>query len=149
MIKVAPGDPRHPEARALLEQSHALMRTLFPAESNHFLSIDDLIADHVTFLVAKRNGKIVGTGALAHKGRYGEVKSMFVDEAARGEGIAGKILDTIERIARDQGLPKLMLETGNSLHAAHRLYERHGFTYCSVFGDYADDPLSLFMEKAL
>ena len=43
----------------------------------------------------------------------------------------------------------LKLETGSLLHAAHRMYERAGFTYCGPFGDYEDGEFSVFMEKAL
>ena len=37
-LTVAPADPRHPEATALLQASHDLMRALFNPEDNHFLS---------------------------------------------------------------------------------------------------------------
>jgi len=93
--------------------------------------------------------RIVGTGALAVKPGYGEVKSMFVAADARGQGVARAVLGAIERAARDKGLKTLRLETGDSLHAAHRLYEEAGFTYRGPFGDYQDDPLSRFMEKPI
>jgi putative acetyltransferase len=32
---------------------------------------------------------------------------------------------------------------------AHKLYESFGFSYCSPFGDYVDDPNSVFMTKLL
>lgn len=41
-IDVTPGDPRDPGATALLNQSHALMESLFPPEDNFFLDIDQL-----------------------------------------------------------------------------------------------------------
>jgi putative acetyltransferase len=149
MITVEKGDPRHPEATALLRASHALMQELFPAETNHFLSIDALCAPEIAFFVAKLGEQTVGTGALAHKGDYGEVKSMFTDPEARGSGAAGAILTAIEDEARAQGLPLIRLETGDTLHAAHRLYQRHGFAFRGPFGAYEDIPESLFMEKAL
>jgi len=149
MITIETGDPRHPEAAALLQQSHALMVSLFPSDSNHYLSIDALCVPSIQFFVAKDAGKIIGTAALANKGDYGELKSMFVDESARGTGTASKLLDHIEQAAREQGLQMLRLETGDKLHAAHRLYEKHGFTTRGPFGDYRDDPVSLFMEKPL
>ena len=149
MITIEKGNPRHPQATALLEQSHALMVSLFPSDSNHYLSIDALCVPSIQFFVAKRKDEIIGTGALANKGDYGEIKSMFVDESARGTGAASKLLDHIEQVARDQSLPVLRLETGDKLQAAHRLYARHGFTKRGCFGDYRDDPLSLFMEKPL
>ena len=32
---------------------------------------------------------------------------------------------------------------------AHRLYESFGFTYCGPFGDYLEDPNSIFMSVRL
>ncbi|PJI92998.1 putative acetyltransferase [Yoonia maricola] len=149
MIIVERTDPHHPQATALLKQSHALMKSLFPPEDNFYLDIDDLVAPSIHFYAAREGGDILGTGALMIKPDYGEVKSMFVSEAARGKGVAAAILRQIEDTAREEGVSILKLETGNLLHAAHRLYARHGFTNCGVFGDYVTAKSSLFMEKPL
>ncbi len=55
----------------------------------------------------------------------------------------------VEDMARDEGLTALKLETGDELDAACRLYERHGFTRCRAFGDYENNGVSVFYEKAL
>lgn len=149
MIIVERTDPHHPQATALLRQSHGLMQSLFPPEDNFYLDIDDLVAPNIHFYTARDGDQILGTGALMVKDTYGEVKSMFVAEAARGKGVAAALLRQIEDTAREEGLPMLKLETGNVLHAAHRLYARHGFTECGVFGDYVTAKSSIFMEKAL
>ena len=149
MIIVARTDPHHPQATALLKQSHALMQSLFPPEDNFYLDIDDLVAPNIHFYTARMGDDILGTGALMVKADYGEVKSMFVSESARGKGVAAALLRQIEDTARDEGLTMLKLETGNVLHSAHRLYARHGFAECGVFGDYVTAKSSIFMEKAL
>ncbi len=149
MIIVEPGNPHHPQATALLQASHALMESLFPPEDNFYLDINDLVADHIRFFVAREGETIFGTGALALKDGYGEVKSMFVSEAARGRGVADALMRQIEDEARANGLPVLKLETGNVLYAAHKLYRRHGFVDCGPFGDYAEANSSVFMEKPL
>jgi len=149
MIIVERGDPREAQATALLKQSHALMESLFPPEDNFYLDISDLVAPHIHFFIAREGEMVLGTGALAVKEGYGEVKSMFVAEAARGKGVGQAILRQIEDEARAQGLPTLKLETGNVLHAAHRLYRAFGFVDCGVFGDYQDANSSIFMEKQL
>ncbi len=143
------GDPKDPQSVALLQASHALMESLFPPEDNHYLSIDALCVPEVHFFVARDGDTTLGCGAFKVMGDYAEVKSMFTAEAGRGQGVATGILNRIEQDARGLGLSGLKLETGNTLHAAHRLYERHGFTYCGPFGDYPESPSSLFMEKPL
>lgn len=148
-IDVTPGDPRDPGVAALLRQSHALMEELFPPEDNFYLDIDDLCVPAISFFVAREEGRVLGTGALADKGSYGEVKSMFVATEARGKGVGEALLARIEETARQKGLAALKLETGNVLHAAHRLYQRAGFSICGPFGGYPEANSSIFMEKAL
>jgi len=112
---IRPGDPFDPQAIALLEASHALMGSLFPAESNHYLSLDALKAPHISFFVAEENEQTLGCAALANKGTYGELKSMFVAETARGKGTAAALLTQIEAHAKSQNLTHLRLETDNLL----------------------------------
>jgi putative acetyltransferase len=113
------------------------------------LSIDDLCAPTITFFVATLNGTASGCIALASKDGYGEVKSMFTGPSARGRGVAAAILRALEDHAREIGLPILRLETATILDGAVRLYERHGFTRCTRFGDYVANDVSVYMEKTL
>lgn len=149
MITVVPGDPRDPAATALLKQSHALMQSLFPPEDNYFLDIEALCSPDIYFFVAHEDGEVLGTGALAERGNYGEVKSMFTAPQARGRGVAATILDTLEQQARLLGLDLMRLETGDALDGAIRLYQRAGFVRCDRFGDYLPNQTSVYMEKRL
>lgn len=146
-LSISPGQPR--EAEHLLRASHALMEELFPSESNHYLSLDELEAPNIRFLVAREGDRVMGCGAIALKDGYAEVKSMFTDEAARGRGVADAVLTALTETTRSEGLTTMRLETGHALKAAHRLYQRHGFSERGPFGDYPNDPLSLFFEKEL
>ena len=150
MLIVEPGDPRDPQASALLQASHALMEDLFEPEENHFLGVDALCTPDIHFFVARESSTVLGTGALAECDGYGEIKSMFTAPQARGKGVAAALLRQIEDHARVLGLALLRLETGDKLGAAIRLYERHGFGKRGPFGDYPpDSPASVFMEKRL
>jgi putative acetyltransferase len=148
-VTIKHGDPNEAGATALLAASHELMQALFPADANFAMSIDALTAPDILFFVADLDGKAAGCAALVLKDSYGEVKSMFVDPAARGAKIGTKLLAKLETEARAQNLPLLRLETGDKLLAAHRLYLSEGFTECGPFGDYSENPDSLFMQKRL
>jgi len=148
-LTVQQGDPHNPAVMKLLQASHALMNELFPADGCHYLEIDDLCAPEITFLTVTDADKIIGCGALSNKVSYGELKSMFVDPAARGKGAADALISHITTLARDAGLPKLRLETGEALTAAIKLYEKHGFARRRPFGDYTDHPDSTFMERQI
>lgn len=149
MITVEPTNPKDDAPADLLAHSHALMNELFPADACHYLDLDALCADNVRFFAAREGSEVLGTGALAIKDGYGEVKSMFTAQAGRGKGVAAAVLRMIEDTAREENLALLRLETGTGLDAAHRLYGRFGFEICGPFGDYSESPYSIFMEKAL
>ena len=148
-ISIEYASPRHPEIRNLLQASHDLMGSLFPAEANHFLSIDALCDARIHFFGVRVEGVYRACGALAVKQGYGELKSIFTDPAARGRGLGRKIIQHIEGTARDLGLSQVKLETGSLLHDAHRLYEREGFVLCGPFGAYEPAEFSVFMSKDL
>ena len=143
------GDPRDPQATALLTASHALMESLFPPEDNHYLSIDALCTPDIHFFIAREGTTTLGCGALAQRDGYGELKSMFVAEEARGKGVADALMRQLEDHARTLKLSALKLETGSLLHAAHKVYKRHGFTLCGPFCSYSENETSVFMEKQL
>jgi putative acetyltransferase len=146
-VSIAIEIPHAPDILALLAASDAYVATLYPGESNHMLAPDALRAPAVTFLVARLDGKAVGCAALVRQGGYGEIKRMFVDAAARGQGIARRLLTALESEARRSGLSCLRLETGIRQPEAIRLYRGAGFRDIPPFGAYGPDPLSVFMEK--
>jgi len=134
----------------MLARLDAYCAALYPAESNHLMDIDALMQGDVLFLVARDiDGSAAGCAALVNREGYGEVKRMFVDEARRGMGAGRRLLEHIGMFAAMSGLRTLRLETGIHQPEAIALYERFGFVRREPFGDYAADPLSIFMEKRL
>jgi len=134
----------------MLARLDAYCAALYPAESNHLLDVASLMRGDVLFLVARDvDGAAVGCAALVNKQEYGEVKRMFVDERRRGLGTGRKLIEHLTMFARMSGLSVLRLETGIHQPEAIALYERVGFERRAPFGDYRDDPLSLFMEMRL
>ena len=109
MIVIERSDPKEPQATALLQVSHALMQSLFPPEDNSFLSIEELCAKEVYFFTARKGTQVLATGALVVKTGYGEIKSMFVDPSARGQGVGDAIVRALHDLAREKGLGSLKL----------------------------------------
>ena len=68
---------------------------------------------------------------------------------AQRTGLGLRLLTALEGVARDAGLPMLYLETCIHEAAAIGLYEKAGFRRCGPFGDYPENPYSVFMEKRL
>jgi len=142
--------PFNSDVERLVEELDAYQMTLYPAESNHLLDLDSLAGSGVRFFVARKDGEVVGCGALRlDEAGYGEVKRMFVLPRARGLKVGRQILRSIEDQAQREGLACLRLETGIHQPEALALYRSAGFIERGPFGDYGPDPLSVFMEKTL
>jgi ribosomal protein S18 acetylase RimI-like enzyme len=95
-------------------------------------------AQFAEILVAREpDGRIVGAVAFVLSGEFGEVlesddeaafRMLVVDPAARGRGIGELlVLGCLDR-ARAAGKRRMVLSTDVRMAAAHRLYERLGFT---------------------
>lgn len=150
VIRIDRADPREPEAARLIAELDALMSALYAPASNHLLPTDRLAQPDVRFFLARAGDRTLGCAALRVDPQgYGEVKRMYVDEDARGLGLGRRLLDRLEAEARDAGLEMLRLETGARSRAAVGLYRAAGFVDRGPFGDYWDDPASLYLEKRL
>jgi putative acetyltransferase len=152
MLKIAIADLSSPEMADLIAVHARTMLAASPPESCHFLPIDGLRQYSVTVWSLHDDGALVGCGALKDLGDgTGEIKSMHTREARRGRGLGRMMLEHILADARARGYSALWLETGSmdTFVPARRLYEAYGFTYCGPFGDYTDDPNSVFMTRAV
>ena len=139
-----------PGIRELLELSDAFALSLYPADSCYMLDVDELLASGVSVAVARTDCAAVGMGALVERGDgTAELKRMFVRADARGQGIAGRILTTLEELARTRAVHLLQLETGPLQPAAIALYEKFGYRRIPNFGQYVGDEFSVCMEKSL
>jgi putative acetyltransferase len=150
MITLAEETALQQELLPLFRASDAHAASLYPAESNHLLPVDELAQAHVRFFVARLDGSAVGCAALVlHGDGEAELKRMFVADAARGLGAGRALLQRIEETARRDGVRVLRLETGVRNAEALALYRREGFLERGPFGSYGPDPFSVFMEKRL
>lgn len=76
---------------------------------------------------------------------------MRTAKAHRGKGIGSKVLEHIIQEAKRRAYTCLNLETGSmsEFAPARALYKRYGFEYRGPFGEYSEDPNSVFMTKQL
>lgn len=142
------------DARALVEELEAELSEGYEPHQRHGLSLDKLFQPHIAFFIAKADGVAAGCGGVAFDDGFAEIKRMYVRKPLRGRGIAERVLARLEREARTKGYERLMLETGDELRPAMRLYERAGFVRCAAFGHYRSLPAhtierSVFFEKRL
>ncbi|WP_064706345.1 GNAT family N-acetyltransferase [Rhizobium bangladeshense] len=83
------------------------------------------------FWVAVKDGAIVGTLGLKDIGNnQAALRKMFVAAEVRGSehGVAARLLERMFAHARAVGLADIFLGTTDKFVAAHRFYEKNGFT---------------------
>ncbi len=147
-MRISREHPQQPEIVCLVELLDAYQKPLYPPESHHGIDFDALAAPNVIFAVARaEDGLAVACGAMVLGPQHGELKRMFVLPQARGQGIGRAILAFLEAEASAQGCRLFALETGVSQPEALALYAGAGYVRGGPFGDYAPDPLSVFMTK--
>ena len=148
LMHIAFETPDQPDVYSLFGELDAYLYSLYPAENVYALDLSSLMHPSVLFAVARNAaGASVGCGAMVMTPEYGEVKRMYVRSEARGQGFARRLIESLEAKAVQQGCRTFMLETGPTQPEALIVYERLGYQYRGAYGDYPDDPLSVFMEK--
>jgi putative acetyltransferase len=148
--EIAPADPRTPDVRALLERHLAFARETTPAGGVHALDVDGLLDPHVTLFAFRRDGELLAVGAVKMlDAQHAELKSMHTRESARGQGIGRAMVDHLVGFAREQGVNRVSLETGNfdAFAAARSLYASAGFEPCPPFGEYIGSATSACMTR--
>ena len=99
-------------------------------------------------LLAYADSEPVGTGALREREPgVAEIKRMYVLPDYRGAGIAGRMLEELERRARARGFEVIRLDTHDRLNEATSMYRGAGFR---EIPDYNANPRSnVWFEKPL
>ena len=149
-VEIAVETPLQDDVRALVAELNAALLELTPPEHCYHLSVEQMAGDDTTVFIARDAGLAVGCGALKrHAHGVGEVKRMYTRPSHRGQKIGAEIVGRVEALARQEGLERLVLETGDRHPAAWTVYERAGFSRCGPVLDYPDSEWSVFYEKSL
>ena len=137
------------DGRALINGSEDALRAVYSEDECFTFTAEELVADNITFYVARKEGVALGCVAMVKEDGYAEVKRLFVTPEARGLNLARALMARLEKDAKDAGISSVKLETGEKLEAAVGLYKDLGYVVCERFGEYEDHPASLFMDKDL
>ncbi|MFJ3958254.1 GNAT family N-acetyltransferase [Arthrobacter sp. NPDC090010] len=137
---------------AFLQGHHEELAPTAPPESRHALALNELLNPPVRLFTAQLGRDLVATGALKDLGHgHEELKSMRTHPGRRGLGLGRRMLNFLLEDARRRKVHRVSLETGSAdfFRPARTLYLSEGFETCKPFGDYTDDPHSVFMTRVL
>jgi putative acetyltransferase len=152
LITIAPEDPRSPEAQELLSAFIDEVRKRYdqpPADVGYF-DPELVSVPRSVFLVVRSEGKAIGCGALVPmEEELAEIKRMFVVPGERRHGIANKILNELERFAREFDYDAIRLETGVKQPESIALYGKDGFYRVPNFHPFEDDATAVCFEKRI
>jgi GNAT superfamily N-acetyltransferase len=111
-------------------------------------SLAEAIGPTGEVLVAYAGNDAIAIGALKELDPgVGEIKRMYVVPAHRGTGVARRLLEALEQLARERGFGTVRLDTHDALTEANRLYEGAGYR---EIPDYNGNPsANRWFEKPL
>jgi GNAT superfamily N-acetyltransferase len=137
--------------RELLGAFEAEVAALYPGwtpTSGPTAAPEEFVAPAGLFLVGYDGDSPVTCGGFKRLSTSDvEVKRLYVAPEARGTGLAGVLLDTLESRARDVGYERVRLDTGDDQPTALRLYRTRGYV---EIDDYNANPFaSHWFEKIL
>ena len=140
MVRCTIENPASTDARWGIDQYFAELNARFEAGFNPSLSNSadarELTMPAGALLIARLRSRPVGCGALKiHPGAPAELKRMWVAPEARGLGLGRRLLQELERHARDAGVEVLRLETNRALSEAVELYRGSGYIEVQAFND--------------
>jgi DNA-binding MarR family transcriptional regulator/GNAT superfamily N-acetyltransferase len=151
-LEIRPADPDSPEALACQQAYFDEILARVAIAKPEYFPLPDPGADSYRppqgrFLVAWSDDLPVGCVALRALGdRTAEVKRLWVDASARGQGLSRRLMVAIEDEARAMGYQRLRLDTNSALTEAIALYRATGWT---DIPPYTTPPADVWMEKPL
>lgn len=106
--------------------------------------------DHAVFLGLAADGRLLGYVTLgpqdlgiAPDGRAWVLRQLYLDEDAKGSGLAAALMEAALAESRARGFDAIYLTVWVENHRARRFYERYGFEevgrYAFVVGSTVDD----------
>jgi len=135
------------QAQELIAELDTYLQGFYPDESNHLDSVEVLSQENVHMMGAFVDGELAGIGAVKVFDDYGEMKRLYVKPEFRGQGLGRMLMGEMENYLMNLGIRQAKLETGIYQYEAIALYRQLGYVDCPPFGDYGEDPYSVYMVK--
>jgi DNA-binding MarR family transcriptional regulator/GNAT superfamily N-acetyltransferase len=151
-VEIVPTDPEHPDAQYCLAEYVAELNRRstrgFDPAVGATAHPHEVRPPAGQFYVAYLHGEATGCGGVKHHDDApAEIKRMWIAPRARGLGLGRRLLETLERCARDGGATVAHIETSAVLSEALSMYRSAGWAEVAPFNDepFADH----WLEKRL
>jgi GNAT superfamily N-acetyltransferase len=148
MIEITVGRGDEPEARELLAAMEAWVEEGWgptTPDRTSTVTAEEMVPPSGAYVIVREDGRAVAGGGVRRLGDgVCEIKRMFVIPDARGRGHGRRLLDGLERAARDLGYRFARLDTAQSMTTAMAMYRAAGYrsipdyngnSYASFWGE--------------
>jgi putative acetyltransferase len=149
MLTVKRTNGNDTDLKELIMQLDKFLWSVYNEGMEYFGRFNYVDEDHRAIVVYNNNVP-VGCGCLREiDSETTEVKRMFVLPSERKKGVAGLVLDELEKWAKELDYKKVILETGDRLTAAIHLYQKHQYKITDNYGPYVGIKESICMKKII
>lgn len=101
-------------------------------------------------IVAYHKGEPIACGAFKlYDEEHAEIKRIYVETSHRKMGLGAELVRRLEARAKIKGYRWCILETGKPMEAACSMYKKAGYKIIPNYGQYADMPDSICMERKI
>jgi GNAT superfamily N-acetyltransferase/DNA-binding MarR family transcriptional regulator len=151
-VQIREADPDDPAALSCVSRYYDLLRSSVPGVTPLMLSLPLSDPDHYrppegAFLVAWSDDLPVGCVSIRPlQPGMAEVKRLWVDPDARGQGLGRRLMRAIETRGRELGYTRARLDSNTALADAIALYRSDGWT---EIDPYTGPPANIWMTKRL
>ena len=131
-------DAGSPAAQAAMTAYFAELAARFPSgfDPSGYLAPEEYTPPLGRFFLAQRGDDVLGCGGLVWiDGETAEIKRMWVDPAARGQGLATRLLGFLEQTAAASGYRVVRLDTNPVLLEAIAMYRKNGYRDIERYND--------------
>ncbi|WP_196603180.1 GNAT family N-acetyltransferase [Pectinatus haikarae] len=127
------------------------LNSIVGGEENRMKYIPYNTLDDINNVIVIYDGnKPVGcAGFKKYNNKCAEVKRVFIRRGYRERGLSRKLMEVLENWARNQGYFFFILESGEPLIAAMKLYYSIGYEKIPNYGQYLNMTDSVCMKKTL
>lgn len=148
-ITVCAESPYSPDAEAMMRELSDCLESITGNGGQHSFDPEDACGDRSVFVLARNsNGEAVGCGALRPLDETtAEVKRLYAK--TKGAGTGSKILACLENQAAKWGYRTLRLETRVINTRTVTFYYHNGYRKIPNYGNYANRPEAICLEKAI
>ncbi|WP_378187079.1 GNAT family N-acetyltransferase [Aquimarina sp. W85] len=150
MINIIKTDATHKDFRLLVTALDKELAVRDGDDHDFYNQFNGLENIHHCLIAYDLSNEPLGCGAFKkYSDSTVEIKRMFVTPAARGKGVAFKILKTLENWSQSLGYEHCILETGIQQPEAIALYKKAGYQITDNYGQYKGITNSICFSKII